>query len=893
MAEALAALGVAANIAQFVGLGLQLISEGQEIYGSLYGARDEHHELEVLIEDIKNYSDEVKATSSHQKERTRPLSGDEKAIQRLAEECKPVADKLLRILNNLKVAKNSRFRGLQTVRQTFRSAAKKKDIQDLERRLLRLDERLRTRASKMLLKSNHSDILLAISDLHQNHKRLNINANLKLDQLREDIINVVNKGAESTGQRGVTLDSLSERLISLVEQGKRAELEQRMVESLTFDSMREREEKIKDAHARTLNWIFEEPDIGFTDWLQTGNGIYWVKGKAGSGKSTLMKYICDHEATLKALCSWAGEELLVPASYFFWNAGLPMQKSQVGLLQSLLYQVLVACPSFILEICAGRRPKEPWSRKALFEALTAISKRTHLSVKFCFFVDGLDEYEGDDEDIIRLLQDLAASPSIKICVSSRPWNAFVDAFDDSKWKLVLEELTKHDMWEYVQNMLTKNGDFNKIVEKARGVWLWVFLVVRDLLRDVKGEEDYHFLQRRLDSFPDELEKYFESILGRIDKIHREETARIFRTAVEAVRPLPVLAFKYLGMEQEDPEYFLNVEVSPISQDEAFETARRWRKLLNSRCRDLLEVNSSDSETTFLKYKVDFLHRTVRDFLRDNYQEELRSRTAAHFNPTLSLCKIILALTKGLPVEATFGPIINPLFALVDEFLYYSKELERKCNESNMILLDELDRVNSVHAQTCNFKSHWTNARDPPVPSELFSEYGKCTFLALTVQARLRIYVNEKLEANPDLIQQKQGRPLLDYALRPRRVTPAALPYQLRYENTNVDVRIVSSLVSRGSNPNQRMHIYNGQTVWGLFLSSCYESADQVPQYIKDGWYKTAEYLIDQGSRYLTVSETLEAVFPGEKSTQLKSRMVEASQRRQSQTSLFWRMLGWT
>jgi hypothetical protein len=68
-----------------------------------------------------------------------------------------------------------------------------------------------------------------------------------------------------------------------------------------------------------------------------------------------MKYICDHERTLGALRTWAGPEKLVTANYFFWNAGLPMQKSQKGLLQSLLYQVLRSCPDLIQKICTGHQ----------------------------------------------------------------------------------------------------------------------------------------------------------------------------------------------------------------------------------------------------------------------------------------------------------------------------------------------------------------------------------------------------------------------------------------------------------------------------------------------------------------------------------------------------------
>jgi hypothetical protein len=325
--------------------------------------------------------------------------------------------------------------------------------------------------------------------------------------------------------------------------------------------------------------------------------------KAGSGKSTLMKYICDHDATLNALRSWAGSYNLVTASYFFWNAGLPMQKSRLGLLQSLLYQIFLACPSLMLE-AQPRRQQESWMQKELFKELERISKSLKLPSKFCFFIDGLDEYEGDEEDIIRLLQSLASSPTVKICVSSRPWNAFIDAFRECSWKLVLEDLTKDDLRKYVHDILTQDKVFAKvskhdsrcqtlipqIADKAQGVWLWVYLVVRDLVRDLRGKEEFPLLQRRLDSFPEELEAYFANIIERIDKIHQEETAKIFLIAVKAVSTFPALGLKYLIMEKEDPSYALKMPIQPFFREQAWENAQKWEMLLNSRCRDLLELS---------------------------------------------------------------------------------------------------------------------------------------------------------------------------------------------------------------------------------------------------------------------------------------------------------------
>ena len=52
-----------------------------------------------------------------------------------------------------------------------------------------------------------------------------------------------------------------------------------------------------------------------------------------------MKYLHSHEDTFTALRSWAGEKEMVTVRHFFWYAGTDMQKSELGLLQTLLYNV--------------------------------------------------------------------------------------------------------------------------------------------------------------------------------------------------------------------------------------------------------------------------------------------------------------------------------------------------------------------------------------------------------------------------------------------------------------------------------------------------------------------------------------------------------------------------
>lgn len=91
----------------------------------------------------------------------------------------------------------------------------------------------------------------------------------------------------------------------------------------------------------------------FFNWLKTGDGIFWVSDKAGSDKSTLMKFLADHETTQTMLEEWAKPFKLLTARHYFWAAGTHMQKSHEGLLKTL-YDILCACPSLLPAACPLR-----------------------------------------------------------------------------------------------------------------------------------------------------------------------------------------------------------------------------------------------------------------------------------------------------------------------------------------------------------------------------------------------------------------------------------------------------------------------------------------------------------------------------------------------------------
>lgn len=572
-----------------------------------------------------------------------------------------------------------------------------------------------------------------------------------------------------------------------------------------------------------------------------------------------MKYISENEIAKDALKRWAGDGRLFVASFYFWNAGVDMQKSQLGLLQSMLYQILRFDPSLVSQVCPDHQGSEPWDIAELRDAFVRLVVYATPLANFCFFIDGLDEYDGCEWEIIGVLKSLVRSEKVKICASSRPWVAFEKELSNPGRMFVLQEFTRKDMENYVKSMLVDNDMFRNlatkdprcyhlvtaIAERANGVWLWVFLVVRDLMRDINTRETYSTLEARLRSLPQELNQYFTRILDRIDPFFQKDTARIFLIAVESARPFPLFALTFLESESKDQQYALNANVKALAMDEISKTCTDWRLQLQARCGDLLLVRTDDSEDAFFKHSVDFLHRTVRDFLRDNHHTALHNRTPENFNSKKTLCRMLLALIKSYPIE-NFRQASNGLFTLVDEFLYYAYELEQFGQAiSQFPLLDEIDRVMSIYAK--EERAHWTNGRDSPTNTKYVQwiERGQCSYLGLAAQVRLRLYVEHALDRDPSRIK-KKGRPLLDYALRPTRVTPSDLPYYRERDVAGIEADIVTTLLSRGADPNERIYIYGGQTTWELFVLFAHERYGHL-SHEDNPYFEVACLLVERGA----------------------------------------------
>lgn len=214
--------------------------------------------------------------------------------------------------------------------------------------------------------------------------RLQLNQAQKLDEVMNELhdIHSAVKTKKSTSGSRFSKDEVTQihfELAKMIAAERSVSLDQQFLKNLAFDHLEERHTSITKAHEDTLEWIFN-PTTDSTEgrkllqWLKFGKGIFWVSGKAGSGKSTLMKFVAGLDKTQSALAQWAGPNEIFVISHYFWWAGSQMQKSQQGLLQTLLFGIFRQCPDLMQDICEPR-----WSQPAAVHPEMELG-RTALSI---------------------------------------------------------------------------------------------------------------------------------------------------------------------------------------------------------------------------------------------------------------------------------------------------------------------------------------------------------------------------------------------------------------------------------------------------------------------------------------------------------------------------------
>jgi hypothetical protein len=434
--------------------------------------------------------------------------------------------------------------------------------------------------------------------------------------------------------------------------------------------MMDRQKGINQAYEKTFAWAVDPDPRGldnssaqtspFSAWLRSKDPLFWISGKAGCGKSTLMKYVCYHPKIETELLQWADGKELVQASFFLFEQGKDdLQKSREGMLRSILYQILSGRRNLVPIVFRNLLQRDlrnidfgSGSWGTLQEALTIALD--HLSdSKICLFIDGLDEYRildrldhykkndfdllfdgpGDSgwgisqwitdghKEVAQLFLSHQKRANIKICLSSRELPIFNQQFQDLP-TLRVHKHTASDISLFCNGQLhEKARGLEDVAElamaitvRSQGVFLWVRLVIEMMADGHAHGNTKDELLGTLEKLPKELGELYFCMMQSVQDEYLPEAKRLFQIVLDWKGQndlaLDIITLFFAAQEGQlvpssSPEILAKSEKFCLKTWE--ELKSHWMRLqsrLKSRCGGLLEGTED----------VWFMHQTAKEFI---------------------------------------------------------------------------------------------------------------------------------------------------------------------------------------------------------------------------------------------------------------------------------------
>ncbi|KAF3005195.1 hypothetical protein E8E13_010761 [Curvularia kusanoi] len=674
---------------------------------------------------------------------------------------------------------------------------------------------------------------------------------------------------------------------------------QKLLDSLHYNGLEERQHHVREAQIGTYQWILYPQldhslsDSSFASWLSSPletRRIYWICGKPGSGKSTIMRFIHENLVLPDHLSPWSSDNIVFRAQYFFWNPGSELQKSVIGLLRALLYQLISQLrshrPTMVPDVivrakwtaaCAADNATIHWTQRELQSTLKRLLGKLKTFGSVFLLIDGLDELSGAEEtrdELLRYLFEMADSAHVKICLSSRPWNAFRDAFEDCP-HFRLEDVTQNDIKLFIGAQLSSQTRFrhmlrfqrhdsenlmNEISQRASGVFLWVRLVVRQLLSRIRDGDGISKLSKQLHLIPDDLNCYLRQMFDSIPSERRSEASVILQIALyedsefATLHPLYLLDLSFLEAGQACfllSKGFKFDSGSLTESDNLRFCLDSTLRLLNSSCMGLLEcyhkgegssdgvykdvgntalatslsktaLDGEDSELGWSDDRperfliaqydlheaniltVDFFHRTCRDFLlTSDIQTLLHEQSNGPFDVQMYLVNARICQFIAL------SQLPNCHHEAIELASNILSSLARPSSRDSV----EGARLATLFGASFESLMHTHDADDSSASYIMASidswESEKSSFLTLAIDFGLHSYVRENLKMKS--VREKKGRPILDYILRPRF---PKMREHIKIGNTEPNLEFLRMVLTMGVHPNE---MYGPSSVWALFL----------------------------------------------------------------------------
>ena len=637
--------------------------------------------------------------------------------------------------------------------------------------------------------------------------------------------------------------------------------------ALAFEGMDWRFQSIEKAHQDTFEWIYESEDVGFTKWLREEDGVFWITGKPGSGKSTLMKLLFKDPRTVTVLPA-AGQSPTIVGFFFHDQAGAPLLKTRRGLLQSLLFQLLDANKQLIQHTLPrlwqekearlenrqlSSTIQDAFPMDELEDGFRYIARQSDVFLNCCLFIDGLDEFEGDHFDNLSTIRDFMetakAHHTIHMCLASRPLPVFKQFLEGHR-SVQVQFLTAKCIDAYAlttikercptQHAISTEPDEMRhlakhIRRRSGGVFLWAKIVVKSVINGMLAYDSFGDLYRRLEQLPEDLNNLFEYLVRSIDAVHREEVAKVLLLVRESGKATPLSLILALEEEHHDLDY-------PCAEVDLVELTRRQDQMvrrIEARLCGLVEYEDSRYD---LPRQFAFLHSSFREYLRTSTMIDWLASSLANtsFNVHVaviksSVCQLrLLAFHSSLPPELNDGHlrpgphVFSDYGELVLNALRHGQEAEKSGDQAYVRYLTKLSTL-------CSRQHEVFRQQDPKLiltddeqkwerrahKQKTWVSYLLCTnelratsgtepsgwetdFESWAIRFGLQRFVEARINSGYQHIE-KPGRPLLGYAADPdgREEYMSAVSAS---GPTRPRPNHIRWLLESGCDPNQRPHL---------------------------------------------------------------------------------------
>ena len=438
---------------------------------------------------------------------------------------------------------------------------------------------------------------------------------------------------------------------------------EKLARLLDFAERTTRELQLDDTEIaeETYNWIFETGELscGLASWLASSEPVFWIQGKPGSGKSTLMNFLSKSHDVQQLLPSNDIETWTIVRFFFDFRSSTNVANTTEGCLRSLICQLLE--DSRVATTLA--------SRKAEFQVSSAVLQKSMSRLKMlltqvlqtakprlCFFIDGVDEIGSSTRDLTQLVSQLMSialqsSVHLKICIASRPGNQIEALFADHP-TFRLQDYNSSDIIRFVHELLREtcldsaftdrlakalrdgsnhNAEVNTLTtqeariedvaqlvcEKAEGVFIWARFAMYDLWTTYIDGGSYEDMLDELSNLPPDLHALYERIFAKISPEHQLEsgillqlvaswphrlTQQVYGRGISIDHIFDALDYIYRGNESEYPS---------VPEDIRVERHRRLR----ARTGGLLEIYTVHYyDSGLITWCVRLVHKSVKDYL---------------------------------------------------------------------------------------------------------------------------------------------------------------------------------------------------------------------------------------------------------------------------------------